>query len=463
MERRLAAIMAADVVGYSRLIRADEEGTLAAFQALRSDLIDPKIAAHKGRIVKALGDGLLVEFASVVDAVRGAVEVQQALAERNDRVPEDRRIVFRIGVNLGDVVIEGDDIHGDGVNVAARLEAICEPGGVCISDMVYQAIASKTELAFDDLGARELKNIETPIRVWQWRPDDQEPAGGEEVPVEQQINFCTAPDGCTIAYASIGHGPPVVRAPNWLSHLEYDWESPVWRHMLRDISRDHILIRFDQRGTGLSDWRVPEITFESMVSDLAMVADAAGLERFALYGISQGCPYSIAYAVRHPERVSHLVLYGGFAIGALASGIEHHMQRIELYQQVIRQGWGKDNPAFRQFFTSMFMPGATKDQMDWFNELQGKTTTGETAARIVEMSANADVTGLLAQIKVPTLVLHRRDDAIASFNAARRMSAGIPNARFVALEGQNHLILEDEPAWPQFMEEFNTFLAQDEV
>ena len=181
-----------------------------------------------------------------------------------------------------------------------------------------------------------------------------------------------------------------------MNHLEYDWESPVWSHMLRDISRNHTFIRFDQRGNGLSDWRVPEITFESMVNDMAMVVDAAGLERFALFGISQGCLFSIAYAVSHPERVSRLVLYGGFTKGALASGMAHHKEQIELQLQMMREGWGKNNPAFRQFFTSLCVPGASQDQMDWCNELQRKTTTGEIAARLAEMCHRADVTDLLA-------------------------------------------------------------------
>ena len=168
MERRLAAIFAADVVGYSRLIRADEDGTLAAFRALRADLIDPIFAAHKGRIVKTMGDGLLVEFASVVGAVRGAAEIQQAMAERNTGVPEDKRIVFRIGVNLGDVVIEGDDIHGDGVNVAARLEGLAEPGGICVSGAVHDQVRDRLEIAFEDMGDQEVKNIDRPVRAWRW-------------------------------------------------------------------------------------------------------------------------------------------------------------------------------------------------------------------------------------------------------------------------------------------------------
>jgi adenylate cyclase len=171
MERRLAAILATDVVGYSRLIRADEEGTLAALKTLRSDLIDPKISEHHGRVVKLMGDGMLAEFASVVDAVRAAVESQQAVAEHNAGLPEDKRIEFRIGINLGDVVIDGDDIHGDGVNIAARLEGMAEPGGICVSGMVHEQIRDRIDLPFEDLGEQKVKNIDRPVRVWQWIAD----------------------------------------------------------------------------------------------------------------------------------------------------------------------------------------------------------------------------------------------------------------------------------------------------
>jgi adenylate cyclase len=168
MERRLAAIMATDVVGYSRLIRADEEGTLAALKALRADLIDPKIAEHHGRIVKLMGDGMLVEFASVVDAVHAAVETQQAVIDHNSDVPADKRIELRIGINLGDVVIDGDDIQGDGINVAARLEGMAEPGGICVSGMVYEGVRDRIDVPFEDLGEQEVKNIDRPMRVWRW-------------------------------------------------------------------------------------------------------------------------------------------------------------------------------------------------------------------------------------------------------------------------------------------------------
>jgi adenylate cyclase len=176
MERRLAAILAADVVGYSRLVRADEEGTIEALRRLRTELIDPKVTEHHGRTVKLMGDGILVEFPSVVDAVRAAAQVQQAMAGYNDEHAEDNRIKFRIGINLGDVVIDGDDIHGDGVNIAARLEGLAAPGGVCISAAVHEQVRDRLDLAFEDMGDCKVKNIDRPIRAWQWSAETSPPA-----------------------------------------------------------------------------------------------------------------------------------------------------------------------------------------------------------------------------------------------------------------------------------------------
>ena len=460
-ERRLAAVLAADMVGYSRLMEADEAGTLARQRAHRDEVIDPAIAEHDGRIVKTTGDGMLVEFASVVDAVASAARIQQAMAEREAERSEDVRIRYRIGINLGDIVIEGDDIFGDGVNIAARLEGLAEPGGICVSDVVRQSVEGRLDLAFEDIGLQSLKNISRPVRAWQWRAEAPARAGdaGE---MQQEIRFCTSADGTLIAYAVHGDGPPLVKAPNWLNHLEHDWESPVWGHLLREFAKDRTFVRFDQRANGLSDWDVEKLDLDAMVGDLAAVVDAAGLARFPLFAISQGCSYSIAYAVRHPERVSRLVLYGGFAQGGRVGGGPADIEREDMYLQMIRQGWGQDNPAFRQFFTSLFVPGASREQMDAFNEMQRVTASPENAARLRRLSTSIDVRDLLAQVNVPTLVLHCRDDGIVPFERGRRMAAGIPGARFVTLEGQNHLLLADEPAWPRFLEEVRRFLAEDE-
>ena len=276
--------------------------------------------------------------------------------------------------------------------------------------------------------------------------------------LRHEIHFCTASDGVRIAYAEVGAGPPLLKAANWLNHLEYDWESPVWSHLLRELAAGHRLIRYDARGNGLSDWEVDDISFEAFARDLESVVEATGIDRFALLGISQGCAVSIAYAVRYPQRVSHLVLYGGFARGRRKRGSPQEIEQADALLTLIRQGWGQENPAFRQIFTSLFMPGATAEQGHWFNQLQQKTTSPENAARIRRAVDEIDVTDLLPRVTVPTLVLHCRSDAVQPFEEGRTLAAGIRGARFVALEGHNHMILEGDPGWPRFRDEVKAFL-----
>ena len=276
--------------------------------------------------------------------------------------------------------------------------------------------------------------------------------------LRQEIQFCRAGDGTRIAYASVGDGPPLVKAANWLNHLEYDWESPVWSHLLRELAAGHRLIRYDARGNGLSDWQVDDISFEAFARDLESVVEATGIDRFALLGISQGCAVSIAYAVRYPRRVSHLVLYGGFARGRRKRGSPQEIEQADALLTLMRQGWGQENPAFRQIFTSLFMPDATAEQGRWFNQLQQKTTSPENAARIRRAVDEIDVTYLLPRVTVPTLVLHCRSDAVQPFEEGRTLAAGIRGARFVALEGHNHMILEGDPGWPRFRDEVKAFL-----
>jgi pimeloyl-ACP methyl ester carboxylesterase/DNA-binding winged helix-turn-helix (wHTH) protein len=276
--------------------------------------------------------------------------------------------------------------------------------------------------------------------------------------LRQNIRFCTAADGIRIAYAEVGQGPPLVKTANWLNHLEYDWKSPVWRPLLHALAADHRLIRYDARGNGLSDWQVENLSLDSFVQDLESVVEATGLDRFPLLGISQGCAVSVAYAVRHPERVSRLVLYGGFARGRRKRGSEQEIESSEAMITLMRQGWGQENPAFRQLFTSLFIPGGSAEQVQWFNDLQRITTSPDNAARLRQAVDVIDVTDLLQRVTAPTLVLHCRDDAVQPFEEGRRLAAGIPGARFVALEGRNHSILQGDPGWERFFDEIRVFL-----
>ena len=276
--------------------------------------------------------------------------------------------------------------------------------------------------------------------------------------LRQEVHFCTAADGVRIAYAEVGKGPPLVRTGHWLTHLEYDWESPVWSPFLDAIAAGSRLIRYDARGNGLSDWEVEDLSFDAFVRDLETVVEAAGLDRFPLLGMSQGAACSIAYAVRHPERVTHLVLYGGFAQGIRKRGTPEQIEQADAVITLMRHGWGRENPAFRQIFTTRFIPGGTAEQFQWFNDLQRNTTSAANAVRIRQSVDEIDVTELLPRVKAPTLVLHCRDDAAAAFEGGRRLAAGIPGARFVALEGRNHVILQGDPSWARFFDEIAAFL-----
>ena len=463
VSRRLAAILAADIAGYSRLMGEDEAATVRDLKAHQAVVL-PLVARHGGRIIDTAGDGILAEFPSAIGATECAIEIQAVMAARNADVPETRRMRFRIGINLGDVIHDDNRIYGDGINVAARLESIAEPGGICLSRQVYDQVSRAVKAEFQALGPRSFKNIAQPVDVFALAPSDRGVRPGAADPgavdLKQEIHFCRAPDGVQLAYSKVGQGPPLVKTGNWMTHLEYDLESPIWRHLYRELARDHSLLRYDARGHGLSDRTPEDISFDAFVSDLETVIAAARLDRFALLGISQGCAAAVAYAVTHPERVSRLVLYGGYAVGwnrrsQTAGEKEEHAAMLTL----MRLGWGKENPAFRQMFTSQFMPGATKEQSDWFNELQRISVSPEVAVRWLEVGGETDITDLLPRVSVPTLVMHARDDARVPFDAGRRMAAGIPGARFVTLQGRNHLFLETEPAFGQFLEHIRAFLA----
>jgi pimeloyl-ACP methyl ester carboxylesterase/DNA-binding CsgD family transcriptional regulator len=277
-------------------------------------------------------------------------------------------------------------------------------------------------------------------------------------PVRQTIRFRTSPDGTRIACAESGGGPPLIKVANWLSHLEFEWDSPVWRHWLSELSRRYRLIRYDQRGCGLSDWGAP-VSFDAMLQDLEMVVDATGLARFPLLCISQGAALGIAYAVKHPERVSHLLIHGGYARGRTRRASNDADREIaQMMLKMVELGWGQSNPAFRQVFTSRFIPGASLEQQRWFNELQRTSTSPANALRVLEVVGRIDVTDMLPKVACPTLVLHAVNDAAVPFEEGRMIASLVPGARFVSLDSQNHLLLESEPAWRRFLEEAEAFL-----
>jgi pimeloyl-ACP methyl ester carboxylesterase/DNA-binding CsgD family transcriptional regulator len=276
----------------------------------------------------------------------------------------------------------------------------------------------------------------------------------------QRIRYVRTGDGVQLAWAEAGTGPVLVKAANWLTHLDYEWESPVWRHWIRFFSSHFRFVRHDERGCGMTDWNVGDLSFERWAEDLEAVITAADLrEPLALLGISQGAASCVAYAVKYPERVSHLLLYGAYARGTYRRGEPDKERLYRALIDLVRLRWGNDNPAFRQVFTSRFIPGATDEQIGWFNDLCRKTTSPENAARLLEARAMIDITDLIGEVRVPTLVLHSRDDDVIPISEGHILAAGIPGAQFIELESKNHVLLENEPAWERFREEVLEFMG----
>ena len=274
--------------------------------------------------------------------------------------------------------------------------------------------------------------------------------------VKQEVRFCTAPDGANLAYAVHGRGPALVRVATWLTHLDFDWESPVWRHWLDVLGQHHTVVRYDERGCGLSDRAPGDLSLETWVADLEAVVDAAGLDRFALLGVSQGAAIAVAYAARHPARVSGLVLYGGFARGRRLRG---QREQEDAVIASIRAGWTRVDPTYRHVFSALFLPNGTPEQKAWYEDLLRASTSAETAVQLFEARGWLDVRELAAAVPVRTLVVHARDDRVVPVEEGRLLAALIPDARLILLESSNHILLEDEPAWPYFVSELHAFLG----
>ncbi|GAB4527193.1 MAG: hypothetical protein Tsb0019_29250 [Roseibium sp.] len=277
---------------------------------------------------------------------------------------------------------------------------------------------------------------------------------------EQKIGFCDVPDGTRIAYATIGSGPPILKAANWLTHLEFDWASPIWGQCFSDIAERRTFVRYDERGCGLSDWEVPDLSFEAFVEDLEVVADRLGLDRFPLIGISQGCAVSIEYAARHPERVSGLILISGYAAGWRLLSTPEEQARREAVIKLTELGWGTDNPAYRHIFSQTFMPDADPQDLAWFDEFQRRSTSPANAARFQEAFGHIDVRDRLAEVDVPTIVFHSREDQRIPLELGRVLASGIRGAEFVPLDSRNHILVEQEPALEACTQRIGRFLEE---
>ncbi len=317
------------------------------------------------------------------------------------------------------------------------------------------AISKELEMRFKNAGMSWSSQKATNVKQ---QLDQQASLSSRELLTRQRIKFCTTEDDVRLAYASVGKGYPIVKAANWLSHLEYDWNAPIWSPLFRELAKDHSFVRYDERGNGLSDWNVKELSFNTFVEDLETVISVNQLDKFALLGISQGASVAIEYATKYPEKVSHLILFGGYAAGWRINASEAQIKEREAIMTLTKAGWGQDNPAYRQIFSSTFMPSANQEELDWFNEFQRLTTTPTNAARFLSVFGDIDVRHQLSKLKVPTLVIHSLRDQRIPLDVGRDIASQIPNAEFLGLESDGHLLLAREPASRLFVQAIRDFI-----
>jgi pimeloyl-ACP methyl ester carboxylesterase/DNA-binding CsgD family transcriptional regulator len=277
--------------------------------------------------------------------------------------------------------------------------------------------------------------------------------------MRQRIRFCRTADGVRIAYATHGEGPPLVKAAHWMTHLEHDWGSPVWTHWLTELGRRRTVVRFDARDTGLSDRGVAEVSLDAWVADLEAVVDDAGLGRFPLFAMCQAGPVGIAYAARHPDRVSQLVLYGTYVLGRFRRGTQQERREAEAMLTLMATGWEQENPALRRLWASRFIADASAEQLHWFDELRQWSATPDAAVRHMRARYQVDVTEEARGLRVPTLVAHARGDAVVPFELGRQLAALVPGAEFVPVNSGNHLLVDGEPAWAEFLSALDRFLG----
>ena len=325
---------------------------------------------------------------------------------------------------------------------------------------IAYAVGFGSEAAFNRAFKREFGE---PPATWRRRVAAQSRADALPDLPKQAVLYCTAHDGTRLAYSSVGDGPPLVKTANWLNHLEFDFESPIWRGWIRELAADFRLIRYDERGNGLSDWDTPELSLDAFVDDLACVVDAAGVDRFDLLGISQGAAVAIAYALKYPDRVRRIVLLGGYAAGWRTRADNEEVARREAMLTLTELGWGRDNPAYRQLFTSFYVPGANSEQTKWFNELQRRSASPDNAVKLMRVLSAIDVRSILSLVRHPTLVLHARGDQAIPFEEGERLARDIREVRFVPLDSANHILLENEPAFRTFVDELKSFLMPEPV
>ncbi|WP_050929110.1 alpha/beta fold hydrolase [Aestuariivita boseongensis] len=459
--RRLAAILSLDVVGYSRMMQGGAASVLKTLNALYRDLVTPKVTEHGGRVVKLMGDGALIDFPSASQALAAAIAIQTALRAPDHPYTTPERIQLRAGLHVGDVTDDGNDIFGDGVNIATRLQAAAEPGGILLSKMMSDLAGSDFAPLMRGEGLHSYKGIAQPIEVMSVTFADPRREDSRAAFAKMgDIQYCRSKDGVSLAWTESGTGSTVVKAPNWIGNIELDWRNPALSPILSSVAHHHRMVRFDARLNGLSDWDAEACTFESFVDDLEAVFDAAGIDRAPILAISQGSCVAAAFAARRPERVSAIVMIGGFPQGRARRTSAKDKARAQALKEMMTAGWDDDFPSLRDLMAQLIVPGASHEARLQYAEDMRKMISPENMGRYRETIDNIDILDRIANVSAPCLVCHATGDRMQPVEQGRLFAKGLPNARFISFDSPNHVLPDNDPEWPRLEREVLAFLAQ---
>jgi len=459
-KRRLSAILALDVVDYSRMMQDDATSLLSSLNAIYRSVVMPAVSASEGRVVKLLGDGALIEFSSAAQALNCAVQVQQELRKPDLPYCSPEPIKLRAGLHAGDVVVEDDDIFGDGVNIASRLQATAQPRGILASRIFCDLAGSGLSVRLRREGVHSFKGITQPIEVLSVDFSDPEvDKRRASLVAAQEIRFCETADKIRLAWTVNGEGPTVVKAPNWIGHLEFDWRHPGLSPITTTLAERWQLVRFDARGNGLSDWDLKEISFDQFVDDMETVFNAAGVERAPIIAISQGCAIAAAFAVRRPERVSVIAMIGGFPLGRAKRGSKKDHEMVKAFQSMMKAGWDDNYPSLRDLLAQIIIPGASEEERRGYAEDMKEMISPENIAKYRDVVDYLDVTEILPEVRVPCLVCHCVGDRMQPLEQGRKLAAGLPDSRFISYDSVNHLMPENDPVWPLMERDVQAFLS----